>query len=102
VLTDFASYLKWNPFIHRIRGEPREGTRLKIYIEPSGEKGRIFRPKVLKAEAKREPRWIGRLLPPGLFDGDQLRRAIGDRNVMNTDQSKARNSLPSFLETFLM
>jgi len=71
-LTDFASYPKWNPFIRRISGQPKEGKRLRVYIEPPGTKGRTFRPKILKAEPKRELRWLGRLLIPGLFDGDHI------------------------------
>lgn len=72
VLTDFASYSEWNPFVRRINGQPKEGTRLKVYIEPPGAKGRIFWPKVLKAQPPRELRWLGWLLIPGLFDGDHL------------------------------
>jgi hypothetical protein len=72
VLTDFASYPEWNPFIRRISGQPKEGTRLKVYIEPPGAKGRIFRPKVLKTDPNHELRWLGRLLIPGLFDGDHI------------------------------
>ena len=72
VLTDFARYPEWNPFIRRISGEPKEGTRLRVYIEPPGTKGRTYRPKVLKAEPKRELRWLERLLIPGLFDGDHI------------------------------
>ena len=71
-LADFASYPKWNPFIRRISGQPREGKRLRVYIEPPGTKGRTFRPKILKAEPKCELRWLGRLLIPGLFDGDHI------------------------------
>ncbi|MGA2467434.1 MAG: SRPBCC domain-containing protein [Thermodesulfobacteriota bacterium] len=72
VLTDFASYPEWNPFIHRISGQPKEGTRLKVYIEPPGAKGRTFHPKILKAQPNCELRWLGRLLIPGLFDGDHF------------------------------
>jgi hypothetical protein len=72
LLTDFASYPEWNPFIHRISGQPKEGTRLKVYIEPPGAKGRTFHPKILKAQPNCELRWLGRLLIPGLFDGDHF------------------------------
>ena len=72
MLTDFASYPEWNPFIRRISGQPKEGTRLKVYIEPPGAKGRIFRPKVLKTDPNHEFRWFGRLLIPGLLDGDHI------------------------------
>ena len=71
-LADFASYPKWNPFIRRISGQPREGKRLRVYIEPPGTKGRTFRQKILMEEPKRELRWLGRLLIPGLFDGDHI------------------------------
>jgi hypothetical protein len=72
VLTDFASYPEWNPFIRRISGQPKEGARLKVYIKPPGAEGRTFRPKVLKAEPNHELRWIGRLLIRRLFDGDHF------------------------------
>jgi len=72
VLTDFSSFSDWNPFIRRVSGPLKEGKRLKVRIEPPGAKGRTFWPKVLKAEPKRELRWLGRLLIPGLFDGDHL------------------------------
>ena len=72
VLIDFASYPEWNSFIRRIGGQPKQGTRLKVYIEPPGAKGRTFRPKVLKADPNHELRWLGRLLVPGLFNGDHI------------------------------
>ena len=70
VLTDFAAYPEWNPFIPRINGEIRPGGRLEVRLQPPGAKGMTFRPTVLKAEANRELRWRGRLWLPGLFDGE--------------------------------
>ena len=70
LLTDFASYPQWNPFIRQISGKPTRGERLQVRIEPPGGQGMTFKPKVLKAEANRELRWLGRLLVPGLFDGE--------------------------------
>jgi hypothetical protein len=70
LLTDFASFPQWNPFILRASGEPKTGTRLEVTIQPSGARGMTFRPTVLKAESKRELRWLGHLLIPGLFDGE--------------------------------
>lgn len=72
LLTDFASYPMWNPFIRRAIGEPREGAQLEIYLQPSGAKGMTFRPRVLKAEPDRELRWLGHFLIPGLFDGEHI------------------------------
>jgi hypothetical protein len=70
LLTDFASFPQWNPFILRASGEPKTGTRLEATIQPSSARGMTFRPTVLKAEPKRELRWLGHLLIPGLFDGE--------------------------------
>jgi hypothetical protein len=70
VLTDFASYPQWNPFIRRASGVPRTGERLEVRLEPSGSRGITFRPKVLNAEANHELRWLGHLVVRGLFDGE--------------------------------
>jgi hypothetical protein len=70
LLTDFASYPQWNPFIHSIRGQPIRGEGLEVRIEPPGGRGMTFKPKVLNAEDNRELRWLGHLLVPGLFDGE--------------------------------
>ncbi len=72
VLTDFASFPQWNPFIRRASGEPKKGARLEVYLQPSGARGMIFRPTVLKAEPNSELRWLGHLLIPGMFDGEHI------------------------------
>jgi hypothetical protein len=68
LLTDFASYPQWNPFIRSISGRPAE--RLQARLEPPGGRAMTFKPKVLKAEPNRELRWLGHLLVPGVFDGE--------------------------------
>ena len=70
ILTDFPAHAGWNPFITAISGEPKAGARLAIRVEPPGGKGMSFRPRVLVAEPERELRWLGRLIVPGLFDGE--------------------------------
>ncbi len=72
LLTDFASFPQWNPFIRRASGEPIKDAQLEVYLQPSGAKGMTFRPKVLKAEPNRELRWLGHFLIPGLFDGEHI------------------------------
>jgi hypothetical protein len=71
-LTDFAAFPKWNPFIRSAAGEPREGSRLEVNLQPSGARAMTFRPRVLKAEPQRELRWLGRLAIPGLFSGEHI------------------------------
>jgi hypothetical protein len=70
ILTDFAAYPEWNPFIRFIHGTTKRGTRLEVRIQPSGASGMTFRPTVEAADAGQELRWRGRLLLPGLFDGE--------------------------------
>jgi hypothetical protein len=70
ILTDLAAYPQWNPFIKFIHGDMRQGARLEVRIQASGTRGMTFRPVVLVVEKNRELRWLGRLLLPGLFDGE--------------------------------
>ena len=70
VLVDFAAYPDWNPFIRRLQGEATVGARLEVTVQPPGGKAMTFRPRVLAAEPARELRWLGRVLLPGLFDGE--------------------------------
>ena len=70
VLTDFASYPQWNPFIRHISGRLAPGERLQARLEPPGGLAMTFKPKVLMAEPNRELRWLGHLLVPGVFDGE--------------------------------
>ena len=72
VLTDFAAFPQWNPFIRRIDGVATAGARLTVRIQPTGARGMTFRPTVLVAEPHRELRWVGRLGLPGLFDGEHM------------------------------
>ncbi len=74
VLSDFAAYSEWNPFIRRIGGELREGARLEVRIEPPGARATTFKPTVRAVETNRELRWLGRLLLPGVVDGEHSLR----------------------------
>jgi len=70
LLIDFAGFPQWNPFIRRASGKVKTGEHLEVTLQPSGAQGMTFKPTVLKAEPNRELRWLGRLLLPGLFDGE--------------------------------
>jgi hypothetical protein len=70
VLADLPAYGEWNPFIKKIDGEPRTGTKLEVRMEPEGERAMTFRPTVLTVEPGRELMWLGHLLVPGIFDGE--------------------------------
>lgn len=70
VLVDFPSYPEWNPFIRRITGEARVGARLEVTVQPANRRPMTFRPTVRVAEPDRELRWLGRVVLPGIFDGE--------------------------------
>ena len=70
VLTDFPTFPQWNPFIHSAEGELTAGAGLKVRIQPPGGMGMSFKPNILRVEPNRELRWLGKLVFPGLFDGE--------------------------------
>jgi hypothetical protein len=70
VLSELPSYPSWNPFIREARGTLAVGERLDVEIQPEGGRAMRFRPTVLLAEPNRELRWRGRLVAPGVFDGE--------------------------------
>ena len=72
VLTDFPSYARWNPFVRSIEGIAKVGESLNVHIQPPGSRGMHFHPTVLAVVPKQEFRWKGKLLMPGLFDGEHL------------------------------
>ncbi|MFC3493144.1 SRPBCC family protein [Glycomyces rhizosphaerae] len=70
VLTDFPAYGEWNPFITEISGLLAEDERLEAsFLQPNGKTNR-FRPRVLRVSPARQIRWLGKLGPGGLFDGE--------------------------------
>lgn len=72
IFTDFAKYPEWNPFIKSLKGSPEEGKIIEVLLQPPGNKGMLFKPKVLKFEARKEFRWIGKLMGGGIFDGEHV------------------------------
>lgn len=68
VLTDFARYPHWNPFIVSIEGHPEVSTHLKNSMLLNG-KTQVFTPKVLEVEENRKLVWLGSLWFTGIFDG---------------------------------
>ena len=77
VLMDFAAYPNWNPFIRSVSGGTTPGSRLDVTIEPVGGKAMSFSPQVIACEREKEFRWKGRVLVPGLFDGEHHFRLSG-------------------------
>jgi hypothetical protein len=72
LLTSTSRFPEWNPFIRRLQGELKVGQKLAVLLQPSGARGMEFKPIVLKVEPNKELRWLGRLIFPGLFDGEHI------------------------------
>ena len=70
ILTDFARMPEWNPFIRSISGPLMVGSRLDVQIMPPSKSGMRFKPEIIKFVPERELRWVGRVLLPGVFDGE--------------------------------
>ncbi|WP_223291021.1 SRPBCC domain-containing protein [Streptomyces avicenniae] len=73
VLTDFSAYPEWNPFMTSAQvtspGGLKEGARLRIVMhDASGDT--TFTPEVLTADPGRELRWLGRMGPGWIADGE--------------------------------
>jgi hypothetical protein len=103
ILTAFAAYSDWNPFIRNIRGDLVEGGRITADIRPSGSMGMTMRPVLLTVNPPRELRWRGYLLVRGLFDGEhvfEIRPLEGHRSLFIQHEYFSGLLLP-LLETML-
>jgi len=53
-----------------ISGPLKTGERLTVRIQPPGGKAVTFKPSLLVMRQNQELRWLGRLILPGLFNGE--------------------------------
>ena len=79
VLTDFAGYPSWNPFIVKAEGTLAVGEVLTLRMV-SGGKAQTFTPEVLAVRENEELRWLGALRWSWLFSGEHRfgLSAVGD------------------------
>ncbi|MTB53212.1 SRPBCC domain-containing protein [Lewinella sp. W8] len=76
VLTDFPAYPEWNPFVTKISGPQRVGSKLSITAG-----GMDFRPTLLQFQPGVELRWLGSFLFRGIFDGEHYFRLTPQADV---------------------
>jgi hypothetical protein len=70
VLMDFDHYSEWNPFIKSIAGHKSKGGQINVFIQPPGEKGMTFKPRVIEHKKQQEFRWLGKLWGGLFFNGE--------------------------------
>jgi hypothetical protein len=99
-LTDFSAHSAWNPFITKLEGSARVGERLAITVQPPGGTAMSFKPTVLRADPNVELRWLGRLLFPGICDGEHyftIEPLDGGRRARFTQGERFRGLLVPLL-----
>ena len=70
VLTDRSSYPDWNPFIVSSTGDLATGAKITNILRDTSGEETTFTPELLTVEPGRELRWIGKVPPGGIFDGE--------------------------------
>jgi hypothetical protein len=103
VLTDFAAYPTWNPFIPRLDGRVEVDTRLEARLKPPGGRGMDLHPNVIAATPAQELRWLGHLIVPGLFDGEHGFRieSMGPDRVRFVQEERFTGLLAPILWRFI-
>jgi hypothetical protein len=95
VLTDFAAFPEWNPFIRSAQGELTQGEQINVTIQPPGHGASTFRPTLLSVDAGRSFRWRGHLVVPGIFDGKHVHEleALGPQRTRYVQSEQFRGVL---------
>jgi hypothetical protein len=103
ILTAFDQYSTWNPFIKSIQGPAKVGGKIIARIEPPEAKGMTFKPTVLVFDKNKEFKWIGRLIFPGIFDGEHRFELIdnGDGTTTFIQAERFKGILVRFLAKML-
>lgn len=86
VLVDLPAYGEWNPFIVEAAGRVAVRERLSLPMALPGRERISIHPRLLAVEPERGLRWKGRLVLPGLFDGEHafvLRPLENDRTRLD-------------------
>ena len=99
VLTDFAAYPEWNPFITQARGTAQVGEQLTNRMQPVDGRAVTVKPTVLQATPGQQLRWLGRAVAPGIFDAEHTFtiERLGDGQVRLVQQEQFRGLLVPFM-----
>jgi hypothetical protein len=102
VLTDFAAYPSWNPFIEKLQCSTplAVGGHLTATIHAPGKKAMTFTPEILAAEPDRELRWLGTVVHRSIFAGEHrhLLEPAGDGRTHYVQSEHFSGILVPFLK----
>lgn len=97
VLVDLPAYPQWNPFIVEAQGTVAVGETLSLRMALPGYDPMTIEPRLLIVDPERQLRWKGRLVVPGLFDGEhafELTPLAGGRTRVDHSERFAGLLLP--------
>jgi hypothetical protein len=104
ILTDFARYSEWNPFLLDVRGGLEVGSTLHVHAGASSGRHFQYRPRVLAVEPGRELCWRAHFVADRLFSGDQFFRLLtadGDRSTRLVHGATFTGWLVNYMGNFL-
>jgi hypothetical protein len=84
ILTDFAAYPEWNPFVCSLTGDVKTGNRIRVQLTPPGQKGMVFQPRVIAYDPNQKLEWLGNLFFRGIFDGAHRFELIANEDGTTT------------------
>jgi hypothetical protein len=103
ILTDFARYAEWNPFLLSVHGGLTVGNVLHVHAGASSGRQFEYRPRVLAVERGKEFSWRAHFVTDGLFSGDQFFRlhALGDESTRLVHGARFKGWLVKYMGNFL-
>ncbi|HEY7228014.1 MAG TPA: SRPBCC domain-containing protein [Nitrososphaeraceae archaeon] len=72
ILINFEEYELWNPFMIKIVGDAKLGSKIMVRIQTVSGKQRTYYPTITRLEINKELRWKGKSFLPGIFDGERI------------------------------
>jgi hypothetical protein len=101
-VANLDAYRDWNPFVINASGAIVAGARLGITLR-TGSRTTAFTPTVLAVEPGRSVRWLGRLVLPGIFDGEHelIVDALPDGTSRFTQRERFRGILVALMPGLL-
>jgi hypothetical protein len=72
ILIKFDEYELWNPFMTKVVGDAKLGSKIMVKIQTVRGKERTYYPIITRFEIDKELRWKGKSFMPGIFDGERI------------------------------